>query len=83
MSARHEGAYVGKLYCVIRFYETCGHNKLCPYSWRYADIRVTLLHFYPFTFIPFILSHLLTFSLYPLPCCPEALHVLVPALHEA
>lgn len=22
MSARHEGAYVGKLYCVIRFYET-------------------------------------------------------------
>ena len=31
MSARREVAYVCRLYCVIRFCETCGHNKLCPY----------------------------------------------------
>ena len=48
MSTRHEGAYVNKIYCVIRFCETCGHNKLCPYSWRFADIHFSLFTFHLF-----------------------------------
>ena len=32
MSARHEGAYKCLNVNKIRFYETCGHNELCPYK---------------------------------------------------
>ena len=37
----HEGAYVGKSHSVIRFYETCGHNKLTSVRYKvYADTAV-------------------------------------------
>ena len=32
MSARHVGAYSENNANKIRFFETCGHNKLCPYK---------------------------------------------------
>ena len=32
MSTRHRGAYSENNADKIRFVETCGHNKLCPYK---------------------------------------------------
>ena len=78
MSARFAETYYAVLFANIRPFVACGHNKLCPYSWRYADIhksksnvnanvltvRYSTLQIYLFTVLLFYLFTLLHFYLY-------------------